>query len=108
MPQSLHDTLPPLSEQLQTVIQDGWEQEVLSQLPADYEHQARSTGAFVRVRGLASVADLLRGLLALVLCASSLRHLGSWAVLIGLANLSHVAWHKRLRHARPFLLWSSA
>jgi Transposase DDE domain len=105
MPQSLHDTLPPLSEQLQTVIQDGWEQEVLSQLPADYEQQARSTGAFVRVRGLASVADLLRGLLALVLCASSLRHLGSWAVLIGLANLSHVAWHKRLRQARPFLLW---
>jgi hypothetical protein len=98
MPQSLHDTLPPLSEQLQTVIQDGWEQEVLSQLPADYEHQARSTGAFMRVRGL----------LALVLCAPSLRHLGSWAVLIGLANLSHVAWHKRLRHARPFLLWSSA
>lgn len=105
MPQSLHDTLPPLSEQLHTLIQDGWEQEVLCQLPADYEQQARRSGAFVRVRGLASVGDLLRGLLAFVLCVSSLRHLGSWAVLIGLANLSHVAWHKRLQHARAFLLW---
>ena len=105
MPQSLHDTLPPLSEQLHALIQDGWEQEVLCQLPADYEQQARRSGAFVRVRGLASVGDLLRGLLAFVLCVSSLRHLGSWAVLIGLANLSHVAWHKRLQHARAFLLW---
>jgi hypothetical protein len=26
-------------------------------------------------------------------------------VLIGLANLSHVAWQKRLRKARSFLLW---
>ena len=46
MPHSLHNTLPPLSEQLQTLIQEGWEQEVLSQLPADYEQQARQTGAF--------------------------------------------------------------
>src|SRR5436305_15263230 len=73
------------------------------QLPADYEQQARSRGAFVRVRGLASVADLLRGLLAVVLCVSSLRQIGSWAVLIGLANLYHVAWHKRLRQARALL-----
>jgi hypothetical protein len=102
---SLYDTLPPLSEQLQALIQQGWEQEVLSQLPADYEQQARHTRAFVRVRGLACVGDLLRGLLAYVLCAPSLRHLGAWAVLIGLADLSHVAWQKRLRAARAFLLW---
>ncbi len=31
--------------------------------------------------------------------------LRAWAVLIGLANLSHVAWQKRLRKARSFLLW---
>lgn len=105
MPHSMHTTLPPLSEQLQAVIQEGWEQEVLSQLPADYEQQARQTGAFVRARALTCVADLLRGVLAYVLCAPSFRHLGAWAVLIGLANLSHVAWHKRLRQARPFLLW---
>jgi hypothetical protein len=105
MPQPVHDTLPPLSSQLQALIQQGWEQEVLSQLPATYEQQARTMGAFVRARGLSCVADLLRGLLAYVLCASSFRQLGAWAVLIGLANLSHVAWQKRLQQARGFLLW---
>jgi len=105
MPQSLHDTLPPLSSQLHALIEDGWEHEVLSQLPATYEQQARHSGAFVRARGLKCVGDLLRGLLAYVLCAPSFRHLGAWAVLIGLANLSHVAWQKRLRQARGFLLW---
>lgn len=105
MPQSMHDTLPPLAEQLAAVIQEGWEQEVLSQLPADYEQHARRTRAFVRRRGLSCVGDLLRGLLAYVLCAPSLRQVGAWAVLIGLANLSHVAWQKRLQRARAFLLW---
>jgi len=47
MPQSVHDTLPPLSSQLQALIQEGWEQEVLAELPATYEQQARTTGAFV-------------------------------------------------------------
>jgi DDE family transposase len=105
MPQSVHDTLPALSSQLQAVIQEGWEQEVLSQLPETYEQQARATGAFVRARELKCVGDLLRGLLAYVLCAPSFRQLGVWAVLIGLANLSHVAWQKHLRKARSFLLW---
>jgi hypothetical protein len=105
MPQSVHDTLPPPISQLQALIQQGWEQEVLSQLPASAFHQARTMGAFVRARGVGSAADLLRGLLAYVLCACSLRQLGAWAVLIGVANLSHVAWQKRLRHARDWLLW---
>ena len=105
MPQSEHPTPPPLSSQLQAAIQEGWEQEVLSQLPADYEQQARTTGAFVRARELKCVGDLLRGLLAYVLCAPSFRQLGAWAVLTGLANLSHVAWQKQLRKARTFLLW---
>lgn len=105
MPQSHHDTLPELSSQLHDLIGEGWEQEVLSQLPADYEQHARRTGAFVRARGLTCAADLLRGLLAYVLCAPSFRQLGAWAVLIGLANLSHVAWQKQLRKARSFLLW---
>ena len=67
MPQRAHDTLPPQSSQLQALIRDGWGQEVLSQLPADYEQRAQQLGAFVRVRGLGCVADLLRGLLAYVL-----------------------------------------
>ena len=105
MPQPDYDSLPPLFAQLQACFQHGWEQEVLCHLPADYEQQARQTGAFVRARGLSCVGDLLRGLLAYVLCAPSLRHLGAWAVLSGVANLSHVAWLKHLRQARPWLLW---
>ncbi len=73
MPQQTHGTLSPLSSQLQALIQQGWEQKVLCQLPADYEQQARTTRAFVRAKGLKSVADLLRGLLAYVLCAPSFR-----------------------------------
>lgn len=105
MPHVEHDTVPPLSTQLQAVIQEGWESEVVSHLPNGYEQQARQMGAFVRSKGLRSVADLLRGVLAYVLCAPSFRQVGAWAVLIGLANLSHVAWHKRVRHARDFLRW---
>ena len=105
MPQSDHDSVPALEEQVRRFIQADWQREVLSQLPTDYEHQARRSGAFVRVRKLGGVGDLLRGLLAFVLCVRSLRELGAWATLIGLADLSHVAWQKRLRRAAPFLLW---
>lgn len=105
MPHDQHHTVPALDEQLQAVINQGWEQEVLAQLPADAERQAEHLGAFVRQRQIKRVSDLLRALLAYVLCAGSFRHLGSWAVLIGLANLSHVAWRKRLRQARAWLLW---
>lgn len=105
MSQPEHDTLPPLSTQLQALIQSGWEQEVLSLLPSSYEQQAQTLGAFVRAKKLKCAGDLLRGLLASVLSASSLRQLGAWAVLMDLADLSHVAWHSRLRHARDWLLW---
>ena len=97
--------LPPLSEQLQAVVKEGWEQEVLPQLPTDYEQQAQCLGAFVRQREIQCVADLLRALLAYVLCAPSFRHLGVWALLVGLANISHVAWRQRLRQAHAWLLW---
>lgn len=97
--------LPALSAQLQAVVNEGWQQEVLPQLPSDYQEQAHRLGAFVRQRQIKRVADLLRGLLAYVLCAPSFRHLGAWALLVGLANISHVAWHQRLRQAQPWLLW---
>jgi Transposase DDE domain len=105
MPHQQHHTLPALSEQLQAVINEGWEQEVLPQLPADYQHQAESLKAFVRQREIKGAGDLLRALLAYVLCAPSFRQLGSWALLIGLANISNVAWRSRLRQARAWLLW---
>ncbi len=105
MPQQQYHTLPALDEQLQAVIEQGWEHEVLPQLPADYEEQAHRLGAFVRQGQIKRVSDLLRAVLAYVLCAPSFGQLGSWAVLIGLANLSNVAWRKRLRHARAWVLW---
>ncbi len=57
MPHHTHDTLPPLSTQLQALIEQGWEQEVLSQLPATAAQQARTMGALRRARGL-SCQDL--------------------------------------------------
>ena len=105
MPYQTHHSLPALPEQLQAVIHQGWEQEVLPQLPADYEQQAEALKAFVRQREIKGVADLLRALLAYVLCAPSFRQLGCWAVLVGLANISSVAWRGRLRQARAWLLW---
>lgn len=102
MPQPEHDSLSSVSSQLQALIQNGWEREVLSQLPSGFQQQASLLRAFVRANTLKCVGDLLRGLLAYVLSVSSQRELG---VLIDLANLSHVAWLKRLRAARGWLLW---
>src|SRR5215472_10070931 len=94
-----HHTLPPMSEQWQTVINEGWEQDVLPQLPVDYDQQAEQLHAIERYREFARASDLLRGLLAYVLCAPSFRQMGAWAGLIGLADLSHVAWRAHLRKA---------
>ncbi len=103
MPQH-HHTLPPLSEQLQVVINEGWDQEVLPQLPPTYVQQAEQLHALIRHREFQRVSDLLRGLLAYVLCAPSFRQMGGWAVLIGLANISHVVWRAHLRKARAWRL----
>jgi hypothetical protein len=105
MPQQHHHSLPTLDEQLQAVINEGWEQKVVPQLPTDFEQQAEQLHALIRHREFQRGSDLLRGVLAYVLCAPSFRHLGGWAVLIGLANLSHVAWRVHLRKARAWLLW---
>jgi hypothetical protein len=78
---------------------------VLKRLPAETEEQAFLLGAFVRCREIKSVGDLLRALLAYVLCVSSFRQLGSWAVLLGVANISDTAWRKRLGQATAWLLW---
>jgi hypothetical protein len=98
-------TAPEVREQATKLIDQEWEEHVLKQLPRDAEEQAFVLGAFVRCREIKSVGDLLRALLVYVLCVSSFRQLGSWAVLLGVANISETAWRKRLCNASAWLLW---
>lgn len=96
---------PEVTEQAAKLIDQEWEEQVVKQLPVETEEQAFRLKAFVRCREIKSVGDLLRGLLAYVLCVSSFRQLGIWAVLLGLANISDSAWRKRLKQANAWLLW---
>jgi hypothetical protein len=105
MPASADHTHAPQVAQLPALVGDSWTTEVVPQLPTDLAAQAHILKAFQRKRGLQAPTDLLRALLAYVLCACSGRQLGAWAVLIGLADLSETAWRKRLRHANAWLLW---
>ncbi len=105
MPVPFHHTDTGSNTQLPALVRDSWQTEVVPQLPANLAATARHYQAFQRKRGIACPTDLLRGLLAYVLCAPSGRQLGAWAVLIGLADLSETAWRKRLRTANAWLLW---
>jgi hypothetical protein len=87
------------------VGEESWKQEVLPRLPHGWQEQARRLKAFSRARQIRCAADLLRGILAYVLCVRSFRHLGCWSVLIGLGDLSEAAWRKRMRQACPWLNW---
>ncbi len=98
-------SVPQVREQANKLIDKEWEEQVLKRLPAETEEQAFRLRAFVREREITSVGDLLRGLLAYVLCVQSFRQLGSWAVLLGIANISDTAWRKRLKQARAWLVW---
>lgn len=86
---------------------DLWREEVGPRLPVDLVQKAKEFKAFERVRGVADPLDLLRGILAYVLCAqaSSFRRLGVWAVLVDVASISEAAWRKRLLKASAWLLW---
>lgn len=107
MPNPMHsdDTTEERAKQVEALVSDLWEREVEARLPQELEVQAKQLGALQRKRGLSSAAQLLRALLAYVLCAPSFRRVGVWAVLIGLADLSEAAWRKVLRRASDWLAW---
>jgi hypothetical protein len=83
---------------------EDW-QNLLKQLPSDWEEQAIRLGAWQRTRKLAQVADLLRALLVYAVCGYSYRQLGLWATLMGLGCLSERAWRKRMERAQAWIGW---
>lgn len=102
MPRPANHTALPATAQEYTNL---WESEIVPLLPADLDEQASLLGALKRRRAIACASDLVRALLAFVLITHSLRHLGAWAVLENLANISHAAWYKRLILSSALLLW---
>src|SRR5439155_874062 len=60
-----------------------WQQLVQERLPSNLESQARTLGAFVRVRRISSASLLLRAILCYVLSLSSLKDLSMWSRLVG-------------------------
>ena len=91
--------------QARLVQNDIWEQEIVPRLPANLEEQARVLGALQRRRGIKQASQLLRAVLSWTLCQRSLRQLGAWAVLLGIADLSETAWRKRLAKCADWLNW---
>ena len=90
-----------MSDKRVPLIQD-WEQ-VEHLLPDDLETSASAMGALVRRRGIRRAIDLLRIILAYSICDWSLRLVGAWCVLMGIANVSDVALLNRLRNSVHWL-----
>ena len=86
------------------LLTDQWSA-LLQTLPSslDLELTARATGALVRRREIQRAADLLRLALVYAVCDWSLRLVGAWATLTGIAALSDVAVRKRLQHCQQWL-----
>jgi hypothetical protein len=83
---------------------DDWE--LLKRfLPAGWESQARTLGAFRRARGFADADALLRTLLIHLAVGCPLREAALRARQGGVASVSSVALWKRLRASGPWLRW---
>jgi len=100
-----HDSAHPslLQDELSAA---SWEQDIVPQLPKELEEQAWLLGAMQRKSGkLLRASDLLRAMLAYVLCVSLFRRLGAWAVVLGRADMADTSWRDRLRKASQWLAW---
>jgi hypothetical protein len=78
---------------------------LVSLLPREWQQKAILLGAVERLRGFASIGDLLRTLLLHVGKGCSLRDTAVWAKAAGWAEVSDVAVLKRLRNAERWLQW---
>jgi hypothetical protein len=78
---------------------------LLKKLPLGWQEQAIKLGAWQRVRKLAHLTDLLRGLLVYAACGYTFRELGIWATVVGLGSLSERAWRKRVERAQAWISW---
>jgi hypothetical protein len=87
-----------------SLLTDQWSA-MLQALPPslDLEAMAQTTRALLRRREIQRAGDLLRLVLAYAVCDWSLRLVGAWATLTGLATLSDVAVLKRLQHCQQWL-----
>jgi hypothetical protein len=84
---------------------DLWETEIVPQLPAQLDEQARTLKAYQRSREIERASDLLRALFTWVLGGCSFRQLACWAVILGVADISEAAWRKRVRQCGDWLQW---
>ena len=99
------DTKWSETAQARLMHNDVWEQEMVPRLPTNLDEQAKVLGALQRRRGIKQSSQLLRAVLSWILCQRSLRQLGVWAVLLGIADLSDTAWRKRLAKCGDWLNW---
>src|SRR5215471_14954064 len=105
MSEPSHDSEDCQQMQLAPRLLELWETEIVPQLPARLDEQARALKALQRTRALKGASDLLRALLAWALTGCSFRHLGCWAVILGIADISEAAWRKRVRLCGDWLQW---
>jgi len=78
---------------------------IRSFLPSRWQWQVKRTGAVRRMRGIKTYEKLLRALMLHISGGLSLAQASVRAKELGIANLSGVALHNRLRAAAPWLAW---
>jgi hypothetical protein len=99
-----YDSEKPVAKQGVYWNEEDWDT-LLKKLPLGWQEQAVKLGAWQRVRKLAQVTDLLRGLLVYAACGYTFRELGMWATVVGLGSLSERAWRKRVERAQAWISW---
>jgi hypothetical protein len=86
------------------ILDEDWSL-VSSFLPARWQWQVKKTGAVRRMRGIDTYENLLRALMLHISGGISLEQASVRAKLLGIADVSAVALHKRLGAAQPWLAW---